>query len=121
MGWQTGLVVIVVGSGLGGVMALTNPSRAAYEGYAVDRIGELAKDQCNRAPNGLGAMIQGPCRAAIEAYQPQLQPILATVTSRQNWMFFSIYRSSLMVPIVNLQVDVESIGILDRFFTYKTP
>ena len=129
MKWQIGLLSIVAGCGLGGVMALTNPSRAAYENYAVDRIGELAKDKCvalasqneNRAPNGLGVFIQGPCRAAIEAYKPELRTILAAATSRQNCGLFSIYRSNIMVPIVNLQIQVESIGIFDRFFIYKTP
>jgi Domain of unknown function (DUF4359) len=121
MKWKIGLLSIVAGCGLGGVMALTNPSRAAYESFAVDRIGDLAKDKCDHAPDGLGVFIQGPCRAAIEAYKPQLRPILAATTSRQNWGVFSIYRSNIMVPIVNLQIQVESIGIFDRFFVYKTP
>jgi hypothetical protein len=121
MKWQIGLLGIVVGCGLGGLMALTNPNRAAYESFAVDRIGELAKDKCDHAPDGLGVFIQGPCRAAIEAYKPELRPVLAATTSRQNWVLFSIYRSNIMVPIVNLQVRVESIGIFDRFFVYKTP
>jgi hypothetical protein len=121
MKWQMGLLAIVAGSGLGGLMALTNPSRAAYESFAVDRIGDLAKDKCDSAPDGLGVFIQGPCRAAIEAYKPELRPILAAATSRQNWVLFSIYRSNIMVPIVNLQVRVESVGIFDRFFVYKTP
>ena len=121
MKWQIGLLMIVAGAGLSGVMALTNPSRSAYESFAVDRIGDLAKDKCDQAPNGLGVLIQGPCRAAIEAYKPQLRPILAATTSRQNWVLFSIYRSNILVPIVNLQVQVESVGIFDRFFVYKTP
>jgi hypothetical protein len=102
-------------------MVLTNPSRSAYESYAVDRIGELAEAKCDHAPDGLGVFIQGPCRAAIEAYKPELRILLAAATSRQNWVLFSIYRSNMMVPIVNLPVRVESIGIFDRFFTYKTP
>ena len=118
---QTGLISIVIGCGLGGVMVLTNPSRDTYESFAIDRIGDLAKDKCDHAPDGFGVFIQGPCRAAIEAYKPQLRPVLAAATSRQNWGLFSIYRSSIMVPIVNLQVEVESIGIFDRFFVYKTP
>jgi hypothetical protein len=121
MKWQMGLLVVVAGCGLGGVMAVTNPSRSAYESFAVDRIGDLAKDKCARASDGLGVFIQGPCRGLIEAYKPQLRPILAAATSRQNWVLFSIYRSNIMVPIVNLQVRVESIGIFDRFFVYKTP
>jgi Domain of unknown function (DUF4359) len=120
MKWQIGLLSIVAGCGLGGVMALTNPDRAAYENYAVDRLGDLAKDECDRAPAGLGVLIQEPCRAAIEAYKPQLRPILAATTSRQNWGLFSIYRSNISIPVVNLNVKIESIGIFDRFFVYKT-
>ncbi len=119
--WQIVFLSIVVGSGLVGVMALTNPDRSAYENYAVDRISDLAKDQCDRAPAGLGILLQGPCRAAIEAYKPQLRPLLSATTSRQNWVLLSIYRSDISIPAVNLNARVESIGIFDRFFTYKTP
>jgi hypothetical protein len=102
-------------------MALTNPDRAAYENYAVDRISDLAQDQCDRAPAGLGVLLQGPCRAAIEAYKPQFRPFLAANTTRKNWLLLSIYRSDISIPAVNLKMQVESIGIFDRFFTYKTP
>jgi Domain of unknown function (DUF4359) len=119
--WQIILLSIVAGCGLGGMMALSNPDRSAYEHYAVEQIANLAKDQCDRAPAGLGILLQGPCRATIEAYKPQLRPLLAATTSRQNWIFFSIYRSDLSIPMVNLNARVESIGIFDRFFTYKTP
>jgi Domain of unknown function (DUF4359) len=119
--WQIILVSIVAGCGFGGLMALTNPDQSAYENYAVDRIGDLAKEKCDRAPDGLGVFIQKPCRAAIEAYKPELRPLLAATTSRQNWVLFSIYRSNIMVPIVNLPVRVEAIGIFDCFFVYKAP
>jgi hypothetical protein len=119
--WQIVLLSILAGCGLGGMMALSNPDRSDYENYAVEQIGNLAKDQCDRAPAGLGILLQGPCRAAIEAYKPQLRPLLAATTSRQNWIFFSIYRSDISIPIVNLNARVESIGIFNNFFTYKTP
>ena len=120
-GWQLALVGIVAGCGLGGVMAVTNPDRSAYESYAIERIGELAEAECDRAPAGLGVLLQGPCRAAIVAYKPQLRPILAATTSRQNWLVFSIYRSDISIPVVNLKARVEAIGIFDRFFVYKAP
>jgi Domain of unknown function (DUF4359) len=119
--WQIVLLSILAGCGLGGMMALSNPDRSDYENYAVEQIGNLAKDQCDRAPAGLGILLQGPCRAAIEAYKPQLRPLLAATTSRQNWIFFSIYRSDISIPIVNFNARVESIGIFNNFFTYKTP
>jgi hypothetical protein len=102
-------------------MVLTNPDRAAYENYAIEQIGNLARDQCDRAPAGLGILLQGPCRAAIEAYKPQLRPLLAATTIRKNWGLFSIYRSDISIPVVNFQAQVESIGIFNNFFTYKAP
>jgi Domain of unknown function (DUF4359) len=116
--WQIVSIGILGVCGLG---LLTNPDRDAYETYAVDRIGELAKDQCDRAPAGLGVLIEGPCRAAIAAYKPQIRPLLAATTSRQNWLILSIYRSDISVPAVNFNGRVESIGMFNNFFTYKAP
>ncbi len=115
--WQ--LLAIVLG--VGGLGLLTNPDRDAYETYAVDRVSSLARDQCDRAAAGLGILIQGPCRAAIETYKPQIRPLLSVTTSRQNLLMFSIYRSDISVPIVNFDGRFESIGIFNNFFTYKTP
>jgi hypothetical protein len=119
--WQVVPIGLLTVCGLGGMMMLTNPDRMAYEAYAVDRVGELAKDQCDRAPAGLGIVLQGPCRAAIESFKPQLKPLLAASTSRQNFMFFSIYKSDISVPAASLNAKVESIGIFNNFFTYKAP
>ena len=119
--WETILLSIVAGCGLGGVMALTNPDRSAYENFAVDRITDLAKDQCDRAPSGLGVLLQAPCRAAIEAYKPQIRPLVAATTSRQNWVLWSTYRSDISIPVANFNAKVETIGIFDRFFVYQTP
>ena len=116
--WQLLAIGILGACGLG---FLTNPDRDAYETYAVDRVGSLAKDQCDRAAAGLGALIQEPCRAAIEAYKPQIRPLLSATTKRQNLLMFSIYRSDISVPAVNFDGRVESIGIFNNFFTYKTP
>ena len=119
--WQIVLASIIGVCGLGGVMALTNPSRSSYEVYAVEQLGELAKSQCNQAPAGFGIVLQGPCRAAIEAFKPQIRPMLAAATTRQNFIIFSIYRSNLSIPAVNLHAQVKSIGIFNNFYTYKTP
>jgi Domain of unknown function (DUF4359) len=116
--WQVILLGILA---LLGLAALTNPDRAAYETYAVEQIGNLARDKCNQAPGGFGVVIEGPCRAAIDAYKPQLRPLLAATTTRQNWGLFSIYRSDISIPAVNFQARVESIGIFNNFLIYKFP
>ena len=119
--WQIALLSIVTGYGLVGTMALTNPDRDAYETYAIEQIGNLARDQCSQAPAGLGIFLQGPCHGAIEAYKPRLRPILAATTTRQNWLIFSIYRSDISIPAVSFNAKVESIGIFNNFLIYKIP
>lgn len=119
--WQIVLFSIFAGCGLGGIMALTNPDRSAYETYAVEQISNLAKERCERATNELGIVVQGPCRAAIAAFKPRILPLLTATTSRKNFIIFSIYRSTISIPAVNLNAEVESIGILNNFLTYKTP
>jgi Domain of unknown function (DUF4359) len=104
-----------------GVSRLTNPDQAAYENFAIDQIGNLASDQCDRAPEGLGILLQGACRAAIDAYKPQLSPLIGTATRRQDYGLFSIYQSDISIPTANLSVKVESIGIFNHFFIYKVP
>ncbi|WP_373547932.1 DUF4359 domain-containing protein [Chamaesiphon sp.] len=115
--WQLFLLGMLGLCGLG----ITNPDRVAYEIYATQQISNLARDECSRAPAGLGILIQEPCRAAIAAYTPQIRQLLAATTTRQNWILFSIYRSDISIPVVNLDAHVESIGILNNFFTYKAP
>lgn len=107
--------------GIGGIMAVTNPNQSAYEAYAVEQISNLAEARCQSAPAELGIVLQGPCRAAIAAAKPHLLPLIAAATTRQNFIFFSIYRSDLSVPSANLDAKVESIGLFNNFVTYKTP
>ncbi len=118
--WQILLVSILVIGGLGGVMAIANPDRSAYETYGVEQLGELAKGECDRAPGGFGLILQEPCRAAIESFKPQLRPMLAQATTRQNFIIFSIYRSEISIPVANFNAKVESIGIFNNFYTYRS-
>lgn len=119
--WQIIPLGMVAMCGLGGVMAVTNPDRAAYEAYAVDRLSDLAEDRCQTAPAEFGIILQGPCRAAITAAKPNMLTLIAAATTRQNLVLFSIYRSDLSIPEIGLNVKVESIGLFNNFVTYKTP
>jgi hypothetical protein len=118
---QTVLFSSLAVCGLGSIMALTNPGRSAYEVYAVEQLADLAMNQCDRVPDGVRGVLQGPCRAAIASIKPQLGPMLAAATIRQNFILFSIYRSNISIPAANLNAQMESIGAFNNFFTYKTP
>jgi hypothetical protein len=107
--------------GVGGLMVLTNPTPDAYEAYAIEQIANRAKDECNKAPAGFGVVLQGPCRAAIEAAKPQIRPLIAAATTRQNFVLFSIYQTDLSVPALNFHTQVETIGAFNHFYTYKLP
>jgi hypothetical protein len=117
--WQIVLLSIVATLGVGGLMMLTNPERGAYEEYAVEQLGNQAREKCDLAPSGLGILFQGTCRVAIDNFKPQLRTLVSASSNRQNFGLFSIYRSDISIPVVNLGVKVESIGMFNRFFTYK--
>jgi hypothetical protein len=112
-------ILFLLGIGIG--LILTNPNRAAYETYAVEQITDLAKEQCNQAHSQYGIILQGPCRTAIEVFKPQIRPLISANTQRHNWILVSIYRSDVSIPAANFSGQVETIGILNNFYTYKAP
>jgi Domain of unknown function (DUF4359) len=117
--WQIVILGMLATCGVAGLMALTNPERGAYEEYAVEQLGNQAREKCDSAPGGLGVLFQGTCRVAIDNFKPQLRTLVSASSNRQNLILFSIYRSDLSIPVVNVGIKVESIGIFNRFFTYK--
>jgi hypothetical protein len=119
--WQKVLLGILAACGLGSIMAMTNPDRSDYETYAIEQLGNLAMERCDRAPAGLGIFLQGPCRAAISAIEPKIRPMLAATTTSQDFIFFSIYKSDVSIPTANLNAKIESVGIFNKFLIYKFP
>jgi hypothetical protein len=112
-------LLFFVGIAIG--LIATNPNRAAYETYAIEQIADLAKAQCNQTPSEFGTLLQGSCRNAIELLKPQLRSPIAANTQRQNWYFISFYRSDVSIPEANANIHLETIGILNNFYTYKSP
>ncbi|PSN20512.1 hypothetical protein C7271_01820 [filamentous cyanobacterium CCP5] len=115
------LVGIALGA-LVGAMALTNPSRMAYEQYATRRLSNyLSRNVCTDLPAGFGNLLRQQCNQLLEANQNTLRTVIQGNTQVQNFVLFSIYRTQLTVP--NLEVlpayQVETLGIFNQFFTYK--
>lgn len=106
-------------AGLGMAMAVTNPSQAAYEEYAVQRLTEyLKKDVCTKVPKVFENFLQRNCTVLVDSSRPQIRQIIAQSTQRQNFIFFSIYRTDLSVNQFIPSYHFETVGGFQDFYTY---
>ena len=106
--------------GLGGVMALTNPSQETYEEYAVEQLTTYLKEEaCPQAPKVLGDLLQHQCKTLVDTGRPQIQQLITKTTQRQNFILFSIYRTNLEIGPVLPVYHFETLGVLQKFYIYQ--
>lgn len=111
--------------GVGSALALTNPNREAYEAYATETLTQyLQEDICPKAPSvlpGLADVLADQCANLIESNQVPIQQLVASNTTRNNYIFFSTYHTQLAVPeITQLPAyEFETLGILQKFYTFR--
>ena len=112
--------------GLGVAMVVTNPSQEVYEEFAVQRLTEyLQTNLCAQAPVVFG--IQRQCTSSIVAIQPQMRSLVAQNTQRQDFIFFSLYKTNLStstllpawVGSLLPTYHVETVGALQNFYVYQ--
>lgn len=110
---------VVAIAGLGVVMATTNPSQANYEKFAVQQLTEyLKKDVCQKVPKAFGNFLQRNCSILVDSSRPQMQQIIAQTTEKQNFLFFSIYRTDLSINPFIPTYHFETVGIFQNFYIY---
>lgn len=117
-------VVTVMGGvalvSLGSVMALTNPGRDTYEQYAVEQLTTYLKSEgCAQAPQVFGTFLQRQCKSLVDTGRPQIEQIIAETTQRQNFIFFSIYRTNLEIGPFLPAYHFETLGIFEKFYIYQ--
>lgn len=99
------------------VMALTNPSQAAYDEFATETLAEyLEQEFCDAVkgiPEILDSLLSSGCRLLLESKQPEIRQYLSNHTQRQNLVFFSLYTTDL--PTHRLR----SIGLFHKFYIYE--
>lgn len=106
-------------AGLGVVMATTNPSQGNYEVFAVQQLtAYLKKDVCTQAPNIFENFLRRNCGILVDASRPQIQQIISETTQRQNFVFFSIYRTDLFVNSFIPAYQFETVGAFQNFYIY---
>jgi hypothetical protein len=121
-------IVAVVGlSVLGVTMYKTNPIQSKYEDYAVEQISDYAKKNgCNKVPGLIEKLtkvkVSLKCEETLNSIKPQIRDAIAASTKRQDFLFFSIYRTEFdlgsLIPSLPLY-KFDSVGALDNFYTYS--
>jgi hypothetical protein len=105
---------------LGVAMALTNPSQDTYEAYAVEQLTTYLKEEaCMEVPSVFGNVLQRQCKTFVDTGRPQIQQIIAQTTQRQNFIFFSIYRTNLAIGPVLPVYHFETVGVFQNFYIYQ--
>lgn len=106
-------------AGLGVLMATTNPSQNNYEKFAVQKLTDyLKKDVCQKAPNVFENFLQRNCSILVDSSRPQMQQIIAQTTQKQNFLFFSIYRTDLSINPFIPTYHFETVGVFQNFYIY---
>lgn len=116
-----GLICIIAG------LIFTNPTPAAYEDYLVEEIRRRAQQECSRASeNTIGTLVANiTCQNLMAAgrpyFQKLLRPMIGDRTTRHDLGIASVYTTQIDIAELNFAGRIETIGILDRFFTYQMP
>lgn len=118
-------VVAVIGgvafAGLGLSMALTNPSPADYEDYAVGKLSLYLKEKvCSEVPKVLNNdFLQNQCISLVDVSNPRIHQIINQSTERQNFLFFSIYKTDLSVNSLLPSYHFETVAAFQTFYVYQ--
>ena len=116
---NTGIGGIITIS-LGAIAFLTNPGQQKYQEYADATLKTQLKDKvCAQVIEDLGPWLEGQCHILVNTASPYLAEVVSQQTKRQNFMLFSIYQADLPLPPPLPSYQVETIGILGNFYTYK--
>ncbi len=115
-------------AGVGVASASTNPDEAAYHNYATTRLtSHLKTNVCPQAPNLFGNDLEEECMEFLNNNQSQLKQLIASETTRENYLFLSIYSTRLSAegllpaPISQLlpSYQFQTVGVFQQFFTIK--
>lgn len=113
-------VVGVLVFGLGAIAFLTNPGEQKYQKYAEVALKTQLKDKvCIQVVEDLGVWLEGQCHMLVSTASPYLTQVVNQQTERRNFLLFSVYQADLPLPPPLATYHLETIGILDTFYTYQ--
>lgn len=103
-------------------LVVTNPGPEAYALYVREQAETyLTEEICTELPPTLGELLTGQCTDMVQSLGPQLDTLIRDRTERFNFAIGSLYRTTLGIPELPMlpSYRVETLGILQRFFTYR--
>ena len=119
---------LVVLAGVGGGLALTNPSPESYAEQASHKLVEkLQTDACDEVENTFGLDLQSACKDVVAELRPQLQVLIKGSTKRSNLVFISHYHTTLTANTLLPEFlagklpsyEVESLGVGTQVLFYR--
>ncbi len=114
--------------GAGVALAITNPSQADYNDFAVANLSVYLKTEvCTLKLPIVGTALRQECEKLVDTNQSQLKVIIAANTTRKDYLFFSLYRTELsprqILPFLPEDLlpsyEAEAIGIFNTFQLYR--
>jgi hypothetical protein len=101
------------------VLAVTNPDQATYESFATTQLVDyLSQEVCSDTVQTLG--LNRDCKNLLRSNQTLIRRLIARQTQRQNFLFFSIYRTDLEIMALLPTYQFETVGGLGQFHVYKS-
>jgi hypothetical protein len=118
----TSLTVMVALMAVCGLLIASNPRSQDYEEFAINELSTYLKENaCDQLNNELTSL-QSPCQSLlkilIDTSQAELKEMITQQTEQQNFILFTVYRTTLNLPSPLPSYEVETLGILQHFFIY---
>jgi hypothetical protein len=102
------------------ILVVTNPGSNQYEAYASSKLNNYLKTNlCSQVTEQVSKQLRNPCQILIDTARPQIIIALQKNTQQKNFFLFSIYQTRLVISPITPEYRFETIGILNRFFTYQ--
>lgn len=108
--------------GLAAFMALTNPRQDSYQDFAVGELSKYLKEEaCPQIGKieELRDLLQDQCPKIVSKGRPLIQEIIAHQTRRDNFIFFSIYRTNLDIGLGLPAYRFVTVGAFRKFYIYQ--
>ncbi len=116
--WQLSTLIGSVGVvAMGTMMAITNPSRNAYNSHVANQASSyLQKNVCSQTQNYFGNWLQQECHDLVAQGKPSIKQLVNLSTQRDNYLFFSVYETEVSVMESLPSYETKKIGFLGQFW-----